>query len=74
VTEGVCRLAVGCAVQVVSVVGQEAQLELTQPVCTEVTGTETAKIALSRRIENHWRLIGWGMIVDGVSVEVKGRE
>ncbi len=57
--------------QVVSVTGQDAELELTQPVCTEVSGTESAKIALSRRIENHWRLIGWGMIFDGESIASK---
>uniref|UniRef100_A0A2K5DXZ2 Initiation factor eIF2 gamma C-terminal domain-containing protein n=1 Tax=Aotus nancymaae TaxID=37293 RepID=A0A2K5DXZ2_AOTNA len=30
----------------------------TNPVCTEVG----EKIALSRRVEKHWRLIGWGQI------------
>ena len=60
--------------QVISVVGQEAQLELTQPVCTEVSGTDSAKIALSRRIEYHWRLIGWGTITDGEAVASKRDE
>jgi translation initiation factor 2 subunit 3 len=39
-----------------------AKITLTQPVCTEVG----EKIALSRRVENHWRLIGWGQIRRGM--------
>ena len=35
-----------------------AKIALAQPVCTEVG----EKIALSRRIDKHWRLIGWGQI------------
>ncbi len=35
-----------------------AKLQLTSPVCTK----EGEKIALSRRVEKHWRLIGWGQI------------
>eukprot|EP00922_Rhytidocystis_sp_ex-Travisia-forbesii_P061903 GHVS01091671.1.p1 GENE.GHVS01091671.1~~GHVS01091671.1.p1 ORF type:complete len:455 (+),score=31.76 GHVS01091671.1:27-1391(+) len=38
-----------------------AKLELTGPVCTRVGD----KIALSRRVDKHWRLIGWGMINKG---------
>ncbi|XP_065906326.1 eukaryotic translation initiation factor 2 subunit 3, Y-linked-like [Dysidea avara] len=38
-----------------------AKIALTQPVCTEVG----EKIALSRRVEKHWRLIGWGQIRKG---------
>jgi translation initiation factor 2 subunit 3 len=38
-----------------------AKIVLTSPVCTEVN----EKIALSRRIEKHWRLIGWGTILRG---------
>lgn len=38
-----------------------AKIALTQPVCTEVG----EKIALSRRVEKHWRLIGWGQIRRG---------
>ena len=33
-------------------------LSLTQPVCTQAR----ERVALSRRIEGHWRLIGWGVI------------
>jgi hypothetical protein len=35
-----------------------ARILLTQPVCTQ----EGEKIALSRRVDKHWRLIGWGQI------------
>jgi len=38
-----------------------AKIALTQPVCTE----QGEKIALSRRIDRHWRLIGWGTIKKG---------
>ena len=38
-----------------------AKLQLTSPVCTK----EKEKIALSRRVEKHWRLIGWGSISAG---------
>lgn len=38
-----------------------AKIALTNPVCTQ----EGDKIALSRRIEKHWRLIGWGEINKG---------
>ena len=33
-------------------------------VCTDVG----EKIALSRRVDKHWRLIGWGKIRNGVRV------
>lgn len=36
-----------------------AKLVLTQPACTKIG----EKVALSRRIEKHWRLIGWATIV-----------
>jgi translation initiation factor 2 subunit 3 len=38
-----------------------ARLALTSPVCTEIG----EKLALSRRVEKHWRLIGWGQIRRG---------
>eukprot|EP00039_Didymoeca_costata_P024309 m.9995 g.9995 ORF g.9995 m.9995 type:complete len:461 (-) comp4177_c0_seq1:563-1945(-) len=41
-----------------------AKVALTHPVCTEVG----EKIALSRRIDKHWRLIGWGQIRKGVAI------
>merc|ERR1712217_537006 len=41
-----------------------AKIALTNPVCTQ----EGGKVALSRHIEKHWRLIGWGSIVRGTTV------
>lgn len=43
-----------------------ARIVLTQPVCTEVG----EKIALSRRVDKHWRLIGWGEIRKGSKITV----
>ena len=41
--------------------GDLAKVQLSRPVCTE----EGEKIALSRRVDKHWRLIGWGKINHG---------
>ncbi|XP_068390382.1 eukaryotic translation initiation factor 2 subunit 3, Y-linked-like [Eschrichtius robustus] len=41
------------------------KIVLTNPVCTEVG----EKIAISRRVEKHWRLIGWGQIRRGVTIK-----
>merc|ERR1712072_1549849 len=41
-----------------------AKITLTNPVCTQ----EGDKVAVSRRIEKHWRLIGWGTILKGTTV------
>ncbi|CAM9744880.1 unnamed protein product [Chrysoparadoxa australica] len=41
-----------------------AKILLTQPVCTQ----EGEKIALSRRVDKHWRLIGWGQIRRGSKI------
>nr|KAF6398592.1 eukaryotic translation initiation factor 2 subunit gamma B [Molossus molossus] len=41
------------------------KIVLTNPVCTEVG----EKIALSRRVEKHWRLIGWGQIRRGITMK-----
>ena len=43
-----------------------ATIKLLSPVCTKVG----EKIALSRRVEKHWRLIGWGTIADGTTVDL----
>lgn len=43
-----------------------ARIVLTQPVCTQ----ENEKIALSRRVDKHWRLIGWGEIRRGLKIEM----
>ncbi|XP_076067975.1 eukaryotic translation initiation factor 2 subunit 3-like [Oratosquilla oratoria] len=50
--------------RVLAVKADLAKIALTQPVCTE----EGEKIALSRRIDKHWRLIGWGQIRRGVTI------
>lgn len=42
-----------------------ARISLMGPVCT----VEGEKIALSRRIEKHWRLVGWGEIRKGTACE-----
>merc|ERR1712093_188412 len=42
-----------------------AKVVLTNPVCTQ----EGDKVALSRRIEKHWRLIGWGQIQRGTTTQ-----
>ena len=44
-----------------------AKIILTQPVCT----IEGEKIALSRRVDKHWRLIGWGEIRKGTKIDSK---
>ncbi|ELR06237.1 eukaryotic translation initiation factor 2 subunit gamma [Pseudogymnoascus destructans] len=51
--------------KVVAVRQDAAKLVLTSPACTN-TGE---KVALSRRIEKHWRLIGWATIAAGVTLE-----
>lgn len=45
--------------KVINVKADAAKLQLTSPACTQ----DGEKIALSRRIEKHWRLIGWATIV-----------
>jgi len=52
--------------KVVAVKGELAKVGLTQPVCTQ----EGEKIALSRRIDKHWRLIGWGQIRKGTKIDI----
>ena len=47
--------------KVVGVKKDMAKIALMQPVCTK----EGEKIALSRRVEKHWRLIGRGEIKRG---------
>jgi len=42
-----------------------AKVALTNPVCTQ----DGDKVALSRRIDKHWRLIGWGSIVKGTTIK-----
>ncbi len=51
--------------RVLALKGDLAKVQLSRPVCTE----QGEKIALSRRVEKHWRLIGWGKIVAGKTVQ-----
>ncbi|KAJ6259999.1 Eukaryotic translation initiation factor [Drechslerella dactyloides] len=52
--------------KVMNVKADAAKLVLTGPACTQ----DGEKIALSRRIEKHWRLIGWANIVTGVILDL----
>ncbi|WPH03653.1 Hypothetical protein R9X50_00653600 [Acrodontium crateriforme] len=51
--------------KVIAVKADAARLQLTSPACTEVG----EKVALSRRIEKHWRLIGWATILAGSTLD-----
>mmetsp|Transcript_24012 Transcript_24012/g.39455 ORF Transcript_24012/g.39455 Transcript_24012/m.39455 type:complete len:474 (+) Transcript_24012:202-1623(+) len=50
--------------KILAVKADLAKVALTSPVCTSVG----EKIALSRRVEKHWRLIGWGQIRRGIKI------
>jgi translation initiation factor 2 subunit 3 len=52
--------------RVMSVKADLAKILLTTPACTEVG----EKVALSRRIDKHWRLVGWGSVRRGTTLEV----
>jgi len=52
--------------RVIAVKNDLAKIELISPVCTQ----EGEKIALSRRVDKHWRLIGWGTIMRGSTLAV----
>ncbi|KAI5077611.1 hypothetical protein GOP47_0007435 [Adiantum capillus-veneris] len=52
--------------RVVAVKNDVAKLQLMSPVCT----SKGEKVALSRRVEKHWRLIGWGQIQAGHTLEL----
>ncbi|XP_052087703.1 eukaryotic translation initiation factor 2 subunit 3 isoform X2 [Mytilus californianus] len=51
--------------RVLAVKADLAKIGLTNPVCTDIG----EKIALSRRVEKHWRLIGWGQIRSGIKID-----
>ncbi|KAF6841123.1 Eukaryotic translation initiation factor 2 subunit gamma [Colletotrichum plurivorum] len=51
--------------KVAAIKNDAAKLVLTSPACTTIG----EKVALSRRIEKHWRLIGWATIAAGVTLE-----
>mmetsp|Transcript_57533 Transcript_57533/g.106276 ORF Transcript_57533/g.106276 Transcript_57533/m.106276 type:complete len:473 (+) Transcript_57533:75-1493(+) len=57
--------AAGGRIQSIKETGDLAKITLTNPVCTQ----EGDKVALSRRIEKHWRLIGWGQIQKGSTIK-----
>ncbi len=42
------------------------KIDLLKPVCTQIG----EKVAFSRKIDNKWRLIGWGSILKGSEVEI----
>ena len=44
----------------------QAKIELSQPVCCYIG----EKLAISRRVDKHWRLIGWGEISSGKILEI----
>lgn len=50
--------------QIMAIKQDLCKIHLTTAVCT----SEGEKIALSRKIDNHWRLIGWGEIKKGIRV------
>jgi translation initiation factor 2 subunit 3 len=50
--------------QILQVKGDLAKVVLTSPVCS----SEGEKLALSRRVDKHWRLIGWGQIRRGTRI------
>ncbi len=50
--------------EVIAIKNNLAKLKLNTPVCTE----KNEKIALSRRIDKHWRLIGYGLIRKGLKI------
>ncbi|KAF9168134.1 hypothetical protein DFQ27_003869 [Actinomortierella ambigua] len=52
--------------RVISVKSDLAKIALTGLACSEIG----ANVALSRRIANHWRLIGWGKITRGIAVPI----
>jgi translation initiation factor 2 subunit 3 len=52
--------------KVIAVKGDLAKLQLTSPVCTSVG----EKLALSRRVEKHWRLIGWGKVISAKALQL----
>ena len=47
---------------VVAVKDDLVKIKVSTPVCTDLN----VKVSLSRRIEHHWRLIGWGKVRKGM--------
>jgi len=59
--------SLSCGGRIIQVSGKKARVHLSQAVCTN----EGEKIAISRRIDRAWRLIGWGAISKGVKVQLE---
>ncbi|KAJ2899751.1 Eukaryotic translation initiation factor 2 subunit gamma [Zalerion maritima] len=57
--------ATSTGAKILAVKNDAVKLQLHTPCCTNLG----EKIALSRRIEKHWRLIGWGTIVSGATIQ-----
>lgn len=53
--------------KIMSINNNLLKISLVGPVCTQVG----EKAALSRRIDKKWRLIGWGVITEGITAEKK---
>jgi len=51
--------------RVLAVKNDLAKIQLTTPACTEIG----EKVALSRRVDKHWRLVGWGSVMRGTQLE-----
>ncbi|KAL5568935.1 hypothetical protein UlMin_025510 [Ulmus minor] len=58
-------MSTGARVVAVKKESHLAKLQLVSPVCT----SEGENIVLSRRVDKHWRLVGWGTIQAGTTVE-----
>jgi len=50
--------------RIIKVEADMIRVQLLTPVCT----SENEKVALSRRVDKHWRLIGWGTIINGITI------
>ncbi|WUR03837.1 translation initiation factor 2 subunit gamma [Vairimorpha necatrix] len=51
--------------QIKNVVRDQVFIELIKPTCCDIN----ERIAISRKINNHWRLIGHGLIIEGDEIE-----
>ena len=51
--------------KVIDIKADLVKIVLTTPVCTDIGN----KLAISRRINRNWRLIGWGTILRGIEMK-----
>eukprot|EP01128_Nolandella_sp_AFSM9_P000233 TRINITY_DN10405_c0_g1_i1.p1 TRINITY_DN10405_c0_g1~~TRINITY_DN10405_c0_g1_i1.p1 ORF type:complete len:491 (+),score=121.70 TRINITY_DN10405_c0_g1_i1:78-1475(+) len=56
--------------RILAVKADLCKIKLLQPVCTALN----LNVALSRRVDKHWRLIGWGQILRGKTIDVGAKE